>query len=901
MDNTLFFRSIYDAMSDKRLCLFVGAGISMTSNIDGVHMPSWSDLIDNLKLELKIDGEIDYLKLAELYHLQFGEYEYYRRLKSLLMTDAKPSKVHEKLLELKANNIITTNWDDLIETSALETFQLYDLIVTDEDLSKSTAQNKIIKMHGDFPHHNIVFKESDYLNYEIEHPLMSNYIKGILSTNVVIFLGYSYSDINLKIIMSWVQKHSKARQPMYLVTFSNNPTQNEYLKKQGITPIVLERAIDVDKCSEDLESKNESYTNLIIKFIDGILKYEKNKINSILESDKFLFEKLKHFINYDYLLHEQISKSIGNCGFSYLNNKTIFKFYQNILTYDYKKNDREHHGNILKTISKSDTGYISPMLDNVFELFMRAGISGMFIKADVLDGGEFLEIDKLMEYSDNLKKALIFDNEKSSDDFLNTSTFSFYDLREVVVKIKRLLSNAIKNKNYNNILIMSCNLSFLNKLINLRERDDDFCDDTKDAVDYYNDFPLKAKYDALPLFDTLNDAFFYKKYYQISTKLNNLKKGKYFDDIGFFRLEYINLLNYFLGNQIICNQNSTFKNLSKKYMEAIFFIELLRFNKNNNNPIYISYHECYSLIVHYKSNELNDLLVNLLCIKPESKLKFTPDDINGFNTEDMLILSISNLIDCDLKPNGFNDHFLWNAITVLSYIKIKESSINKTLELFCKLLDNNIVTIYFYECFNTFLINQCIDGDVSFEHDKINDIVQSFVRKLSENRVNIYDVQSISTGGLNVLYEVADKFKIKANVSNDIRILALKYEAASIRVFAERLIPFLISLYPASDESSQYEIKNIFKKFSNYIGEDCISYEYIQWCLYLVKLDFIETNEKLEKSFKEFIIGNNDGDEITKSLRIAKLQNLCESLHENNSISYFKNFIDQTIQESTDK
>lgn len=899
MDNTLFFRSIYDAMCDKRLCLFVGAGISMTSNTDGVHMPSWSDLIDNLKSELKIDGEIDYLKLAELYHLQFGEYEYYRRLKSLLMTDAKPSKVHEKLLELKANNIITTNWDDLIETSALETFQLYDLIVTDEDLSKSTAQNKIIKMHGDFSHHNIVFKESDYLSYEVEHPLMSNYIKGILSTNVVIFLGYSYSDINLKIIMSWVQKHSKARQPMYLITFSNNPTQNEYLKKQGITPIILEREINEGEYSENSESKTEVYTKLIINFIDGVLNYEKNKINLISESDKFLFEKLKHFINYDYILYEQIIKSIGNCGYSYIEKKTIFKFYKNILTNDYKKDDRKHHEKILEIISNDEVDYVSPMLDNVFMLFMKAGISGVFIDVDVLTDGEYLEINGSIEHDVHLEKILTFDNKELGDRYFNPSTFSFYDLKKMVFKIKRILNSAIKDKHYNDILIMSYNLRFLNLLIKSIDRGDDSNEDIKDVIDYYNDFPLKAKHDVSPLFDTLSDYFYYKKYYQISTKLNNLRQNKYVDDLDFFRLDYINLLNYILGNQIVCNQNVTFKNLSKKYMETIFYIESLRFKKHK--IIYINYHECYSLIAHYSSKELNDFLNSFSYIKSESKLKFTPYDTNGFNTEEMLVLTIGNLIEYNLKPNGINDYFLWNAITVLSYVKIKESSINKILDLFCKLLDNNIVTVHFYECFNTFLIKQCIDGDVSFEHEKINTIVRSFLRKLSENRINMYDVQSISTGGLNILHEVEDKFKIKLNVSNDIRILALNYENFSVKVFAERLIPFLISLYSISDEDSQYEIKNIFEKFSNYTAEDCCSYEYIKWCLYLIKFDFIETNERLEKLFKQFIIENNDSDKMAKSLRISMLRGLCEYLHENKSISYFKNLIDQTIKESTDE
>lgn len=55
-----------------------------------------------------------------------------------------------------------------------------------------------------------VFKEDDYLQYSQNFPLVENYIKGIFSTCTIVFLGYSYSDYDLKQIVSWISNISKA-------------------------------------------------------------------------------------------------------------------------------------------------------------------------------------------------------------------------------------------------------------------------------------------------------------------------------------------------------------------------------------------------------------------------------------------------------------------------------------------------------------------------------------------------------------------------------------------------------------------------------------------------------------------------------------------------------------------
>nr|MBP6498218.1 hypothetical protein [Campylobacteraceae bacterium] len=72
---------IKEAQEHNKLVFFIGSGMSKN-----VGLPDWGELIDELKKDLNTD-EKDFLKIAQLYFLEFGEYEYIKKVKSFFPTE----------------------------------------------------------------------------------------------------------------------------------------------------------------------------------------------------------------------------------------------------------------------------------------------------------------------------------------------------------------------------------------------------------------------------------------------------------------------------------------------------------------------------------------------------------------------------------------------------------------------------------------------------------------------------------------------------------------------------------------------------------------------------------------------------------------------------------------------
>ncbi|EFE6188865.1 hypothetical protein F0D90_21805, partial [Escherichia coli] len=139
---------ILNASQDNKLVLFIGAGFSKFSETELIKIPTWRELINELKDDLGLSEENDYLKIAQLYFLQYGQNSYVKKVKSIIR-DLKPSLFHKMLFELNPHYIITTNWDSLLEKTAQDIGLAYDLVSSDVDLAQSHLDKKIIKMHGD--------------------------------------------------------------------------------------------------------------------------------------------------------------------------------------------------------------------------------------------------------------------------------------------------------------------------------------------------------------------------------------------------------------------------------------------------------------------------------------------------------------------------------------------------------------------------------------------------------------------------------------------------------------------------------------------------------------------------------------------------------------------------------
>lgn len=233
-------KRIQDASRNGRLVLFVGAGVSKNSGV-----PMWGELIEKMKSELpeSVRNEKDDLKLAQLYKDSRGEKEYLEMvMDTLCHNKVIPNSIHKELLALAPAHIITTNYDDLIEQEIRNEYKQFAIVRSDKDMPNMTYPNALIKMHGDYTIGNIVLAENDYYNYPKTFALTRAFVQSLFASKLIVFVGFSFADINLKMILNDVKNILEERmQPVYMLSLNkpDNVTQ-KYFESKGINIVYLE-------------------------------------------------------------------------------------------------------------------------------------------------------------------------------------------------------------------------------------------------------------------------------------------------------------------------------------------------------------------------------------------------------------------------------------------------------------------------------------------------------------------------------------------------------------------------------------------------------------------------------------------------------------------------------------
>ena len=100
----------------------------------------------------------DALKISQYYYVQHGKRDYNRLMWAVFkyQKTLPTNHIHRELFKFQVKTIVTTNYDHLLEEAAKEKYRVFDVIGQDSDLAYGFAENKIIKMHGDFEHDNFV-------------------------------------------------------------------------------------------------------------------------------------------------------------------------------------------------------------------------------------------------------------------------------------------------------------------------------------------------------------------------------------------------------------------------------------------------------------------------------------------------------------------------------------------------------------------------------------------------------------------------------------------------------------------------------------------------------------------------------------------------------------------------
>ena len=140
-----------------------------------------------------------------------------------------------------------------------------------------------------------MLKEQDYLDYEQNYKLIDKLVKTIFSTNLVIFIGYSLQDYNIKLILNWVKnvQADSFIKPIFIhIDDPLSELELDYQDKRGLR--VLQ--------TTDFGDLPNNYTDKYSKVLEPIIEYEDKKIlESFDEKMEYLTDKVSGISHIRYL------------------------------------------------------------------------------------------------------------------------------------------------------------------------------------------------------------------------------------------------------------------------------------------------------------------------------------------------------------------------------------------------------------------------------------------------------------------------------------------------------------------------------------------------------------------------------------------------------------------------
>ncbi|OTQ14979.1 hypothetical protein B6D15_12835, partial [Gilliamella apicola] len=682
---------ILTASRNNKLVFFIGAGFSKLSETESLKIPSWEELINELKEDLNISNESDYLKIAQLYFLKFGVHDYENKVKSSIK-DLTPSKFHKNLFDLKPHYIITTNWDNLIENTAQEKRLAYDLIRSDADLANSQLDKKIIKMHGDFQQHNFVFKEDDYLQYGQNFPLIEGYIKGIFSTCTIVFLGYSYNDYNLKQIVSWITRISKATPKKYLLQGKFDLAQNRYLENHGIsllTPFTQDLSYErlYESFFEDLNTviKPEKLIVKLVNSVKNLVETESNEkhkdnLNEYLNNKvvKYFNDKFSPLSQYQILLPELVSNKLTNCALRYDDLDIILEILSSdpnsYLTCDLSNGIRDINNIYINYLKKNN----NHNTQRFFTILNKALITRIKTINESFDLKKSNEIEKhylkkmYFEYIPNDIEILYY-NEK-------------YD--SLLKYFSEKVSHHLKQKNFIMTTIYMANYDFIYNILKLQA--DDFYNPknkiSKELIeniipfDYKNkvhDFPEIMQQDLQKLLEFIDLTEIFKAHHTFHIESQNNKelaqKRKnglisVSNDEYTLRNKLYPYVYFILGNDLLIENDSD----TKQFFESIilesfehYFIDD-KFSINQTD-LFIIIKYCQTKKIKAFAEKLIDgnKFISICHLKPKDIVQL----------KQYLLKALNNICNSlgykEINTNGptFINIYFTNILTVLGFVR----------------------------------------------------------------------------------------------------------------------------------------------------------------------------------------------------------------------------------------
>jgi hypothetical protein len=254
-------RQVASALWKSGAAVLVGAGFSRNATRASPATPKpplWDGLAREMGRQLYADrpseAPRDALRLAEEYRAFYGQAALDEFVRANVRDQAwTPGEVHKALLELPWSDVLTTNYDTLLERAASEiNSRSYELVRLEADLAH-TRPPRIVKLHGSLgTTGRFTIAEDDYRTYPTEHAAFVNLARQSFLENDLCLLGFSGDDANFLQWAGWVRDRLKgSTRRIYLVGVLNlSPSKRRYLESRNIAPIdlsILVKGLDLDE------------------------------------------------------------------------------------------------------------------------------------------------------------------------------------------------------------------------------------------------------------------------------------------------------------------------------------------------------------------------------------------------------------------------------------------------------------------------------------------------------------------------------------------------------------------------------------------------------------------------------------------------------------------------------
>jgi hypothetical protein len=291
--------------------IMVGAGFSRNAtpiNDSCRGFPDWNQLgelfYEKTRGENIKDGRfLNALKLADEVQASFGRPMLHQLLRdSIPDNEYEPSSLHVDLLNLPWSDVLTTNYDTLLERAARSvTERNYQLVVNNQNLIYS-ERPRIIKLHGSFPNvEPFIITEEDYRCYPNDFAPFVNTVQQSLLENTLCLIGFSGDDPNFLRWIGWIRDNlgEELSPKIYLIGVLNlTKAQASLLAKYNIVPIDMSDLEDVG--SHDHYKGVQKFFEYCLgkKSESDRLDWPRNSadFSSVIHSDQTIVQKIEKIL-----------------------------------------------------------------------------------------------------------------------------------------------------------------------------------------------------------------------------------------------------------------------------------------------------------------------------------------------------------------------------------------------------------------------------------------------------------------------------------------------------------------------------------------------------------------------------------------------------------------------------